>query len=140
MKSVKRTFINRGKNQIKPSWLEPNRIYAVEVLLTREAAEERGCSCVEWGIAYTGPSSDVIMTWNVTRHCAWDDQTTAKEGLRFWPAKMHEVQMVRDHLELISLSNKNEQLQDMTRSLNDEILRYKRSRLHRLAEYIINIF
>lgn len=114
MATVKRTFTNRGKHEVKD--LKRGFTYAVEYTLNKEVARALGMRCDQIGIIQTDLLGNVAKNWNVNKPYEWECKPCDLKGKHVWLASEMEqgfAKLFTQHLDDVhALSTLREKLKE----------------------------
>lgn len=138
MTAVHRTFINRGKHEIKE--IKPNFVYAVEYTLPTETARTLGIRTEQVGLIVTNHYGSITHSYNIQSIGAWAIGPIDVSDKHMWYAAPMEISFATAHIECESLNDKVKTLRSMYAKRHSVALYYESHPLHQAAERIIELW
>lgn len=139
--AVKKTFVRRGTQEVKPQNMKPNFIYATEYLLDPAVARATGASIEQWGIIQLDSQCKVRRVWNREGEQQWDEvMLDTMPASKLWPASQLEIQFAKVSDEYNALNRHYETMKAQNKELARKVNHYESNRWHKIAERLARFF
>lgn len=138
MATVHRTFINRGKNEVKE--LKPNFIYAVEYTLDSDTARTLGVRTDQVGLIITNHYGMIYLNYNMTKQGAWENGSVDLKGTHVWRASSMEIAFATLYSEHEGLRARDKNVRENLVQQMRKVHYYEEHPLHQFAESCIELW